>query len=148
MPTDLPRRIAETMLSQEGTGPWLGIVIDEVREGYARLRMTVMETMLNGHGTAHGGILFTLADTAFAYACNSRNVVTVAAQASIAFLSPARLGEILIAEATEHCREGRSGTYGVKVHTADGRAVADFLGLSRSLGGTILPPETEGQDHG
>ena len=142
--TDTPRRIADLMLAREGTGPWLGITIDEVREGYARIRMTVTQMMLNGHGTIHGGMFFTLADTAFAYACNSRNLVTVAAHAAISFLSPAKAGEILIAEATERSLVGRSGTYGVIVQTDDGRIVADFQGLSRSIGGAILSPDDEG----
>jgi acyl-CoA thioesterase len=131
-------KIARAMLAAEGTGPAWGIVIEEAREGYARIRMTVTAAMLNGHGTAHGGIVFALADTAFAYACNSRNLRTVAAHASIAFLEPARAGDLLVAEARERSLVGRSGVYDVSVRSGDGRAIAEFTGLSRSIGGTII----------
>ena len=94
-------KVARAMLAAEGTGPAWGIEIEEAREGYARIRMTLRADMLNGHGIAHGGMVFALADTAFAYACNSRNLRTVAAQASIVLLDAAKHGEILIAEAQE-----------------------------------------------
>ena len=134
----LARRVAETMLAQEGTGPAWDIAIEAAREGYARIAMTVRADMLNGHGIVHGGMVFALADTAFAYACNSRNQASVAQQASIVFLSPAREGERLVAEATEQALAGRSGVYQVTVHTADGRAVATFTGLSRTIGGQVV----------
>ena len=126
------------MLAAEGTGPAWGIEIEEAREGYARIRMALTATMLNGHGIAHGGMVFALADTAFAYACNSRNLRTVAAQASIVFLDQAREGETLVAEAKEQALVGRSGVYNVSVKTADGRAVAEFQGFSRSIGGPLI----------
>lgn len=129
------------MLAAEGTGPGWGIDIEEAREGYARIRMTLRAEMLNGHGTAHGGILFALADTAFAYACNSRNLRTVAAQASIVYLEPAREGDVLVAEARERALVGRSGVYDVSVRGEDGRAIAEFTGFSRSVGGTIIGEE-------
>lgn len=134
-------RIARTLLEREGTGPAWGVELEAAGEGYARVRMTVRADMLNGHRIAHGGMIFALADTAFAYACNSRNVTTVAAQASIAFLSPAHEGEVLIAEACERSVAGRSGTYAVSVRTADGRAIADFHGLSRTIGGAVIDPD-------
>lgn len=134
----LARRVAETMLSREGTGPAWGVRIEEAREGYARISMLVRADFLNGHRIAHGGMIFSLADTAFAYACNSRNETTVAQQASIAFLAPARDGDVLVAEAREASRSGRSGVYLVSVRTADGRAIAEFTGLSRTTGGPIL----------
>jgi acyl-CoA thioesterase len=133
--------VARAMLAAEGTGPAWGIEIEEAREGYARIRMTVRADMLNGHGIAHGGMLFALADTAFAYACNSRNLRTVAAQASIVFLDQAREDEVLIAEAREQALVGRSGVYGVSVRTAEGRAIAEFHGFSRSLGGQLIGEE-------
>ena len=126
------------MLAAEGTGPAWGIEIEEAREGYARIRMRIRPDMLNGHGIAHGGIVFALADTAFAYACNSRNVRTVAAQASIIFLDTAREGDVLIAEAQEQALAGRSGVTHVSVRTEDGRAIAEFQGFSRSLGGPVI----------
>ena len=131
-------KVARAMLAAEGTGPAWGVEILEAREGYALIRMAVRPDMLNGHGTAHGGIVFALADTAFAYACNSRNLRTVAAQASIVFLDAAREGEVLVAEAEEVALVGRSGVCNVSVTTADGRAVAEFQGYSRSLGGPVI----------
>src|SRR3954466_10358432 len=98
---ELADKVARAMLAAEGTGPAWGIEIEEAREGYARIRMAVRADMLNGHRTAHGGMIFALADTAFAYACNSRNLRTVAAQASIVYLAPAGDGDVLIAEAEE-----------------------------------------------
>ncbi len=134
----LAARIAENMLAGEGTGPAWGVAIEEAREGYARIRMTLRPDMLNGHGIAHGGMVFALADTAFAYACNSRNVRTVAAQASIIFLDAAREGEVLVAEAREAATAGRSGVYQVSVRGEDGRAIAEFQGYSRTLGGAVI----------
>jgi acyl-CoA thioesterase len=134
----LARRVAETLLSREGTGPAWGIEIDDAREGYARIRMTLRDDMLNGHRIAHGGMTFALADTAFAYACNSRNENTVAQNASISFLAQAQPGEVLIAEAREASRSGRSGVYQVSVKAADGRIIAEFTGLSRTIGGAII----------
>ncbi|HXG81235.1 MAG TPA: hydroxyphenylacetyl-CoA thioesterase PaaI [Sphingomicrobium sp.] len=141
----LARRVADTMLSKEGTGPAWGLAIEEARLGYARVRMLVRPDMANGHGIAHGGMIFALADTAFAYACNSRNVTTVASHASISFLSPAKVGETLVAEAEERARNGRSGVYAVRVTADDGRTVAEFQGLSREIGGTILDSQEESE---
>jgi len=135
---ELADKVAHAMLAAEGTGPAWGIEIEAAREGYARLRMAIRPDMLNGHGIAHGGIVFALADTAFAYACNSRNLRSVAAQASIVFLDQARAGEVLVAEAEEIALVGRSGVCAVAVRTADGRAIAQFQGFSRSLGGTLI----------
>ena len=126
------------MLAEEGTGPAWGIVIEEARAGYARLRMTLRQDMLNGHRTAHGGMVFSLADTAFAYICNGRNERTVAAQASIVFLDAVREGETLIAEGEEVSRAGRSGVTRVSVRTDDGRAIAEFTGYSRTIGGPLV----------
>ena len=136
---EIADKVARAMLAAEGTGPAWGIEIEEAREGYARIRMAVRADMLNGHGTAHGGMVFALADTAFAYACNGRNLRTVAAQASIVYLEPAREGDVLIAEAREQALVGRSGVYHVAVRNADGRAIAEFTGFSRSVGGEVIP---------
>jgi acyl-CoA thioesterase len=135
---ELASRVARRMLADEGTGPTWGIVIEEARAGYARLRMAVREDMLNGHRTAHGGMVFSLADTAFAYICNGGNERTVAAQASIVFLDAAREGEILIAEGEEVSRAGRSGVTRVTVRTDDGRPIAEFTGYSRTIGGAVV----------
>ena len=135
---DLARKVAHHMLGEEGTGPAWGIVIEEAREGYARLSMAVRGDMLNGHRIVHGGMVFALADTAFAYVCNGRNEKTVAAQASITFLGSAREGETLVAEAEEVAVAGRSGVTRVAVRTSDGRPVAEFTGTSRSVGGALI----------
>jgi acyl-CoA thioesterase len=142
-PDSLAARVAQAMLAAEGTGPAWGVAIEAACEGYARICMTMRADMLNGHGTAHGGMVFALADTAFAYACNSRNLRTVAAQASIVFLEPAREGDMLIAEARERALVGRSGVYDVSVRTKDGRAIAEFTGFSRSVGGSIVEEHPE-----
>jgi acyl-CoA thioesterase len=126
------------MLSQEGTGPAWGIRIEEARAGYARLSMEVHADMLNGHRIAHGGMVFAFADTAFAYVCNGRNEKTVAAQASIVFLGSAGEGETLIAEAEELSTAGRSGVTRVAVRTSEGRAIAEFTGYSRTIGGAVI----------
>jgi acyl-CoA thioesterase len=111
-----------------------GITIEEVRPGYARLRMEVRPDMVNGHDICHGGITFLLADTAFAYACNAGKPVTVASAASIAFPSPAREGDILTAACREVHQRGRAGTYDAHVTTADGETVALFRGSSLRTG--------------
>ncbi|ANP45621.1 hydroxyphenylacetyl-CoA thioesterase PaaI [Candidatus Viadribacter manganicus] len=135
---ELARRVADTLRQREGAGAAWGVVIDEARAGYARIHMTLRDDMLNGHRIAHGGMIFALADTAFAYACNSRNENTVAQQASIAFLAPAKAGDTLAAEAREVSRSGRSGVYHVSVRGAGGEIIAEFTGLSRTIGGTVI----------
>ena len=139
-PNQLADKVARFMRAAEGTGPIWGVEIEEAREGYARIRMAVRADMLNGHGTVHGGMIFALADTAFAYACNGRNMKSVAAHASIAFLDAAREGETLVAEASEAALVGRSGVYNVSVRGGDGRVIAEFQGLSRSLGTAVIDP--------
>ena len=134
----LAARCAETMYGNDAASRALGIVIDAVGPGTARARMTVREDMLNGHGICHGGYVFTLADTAFAFACNTYDDVTVAAGADVAFLAPVGAGTDLVAVATERTRRGRSGLYDVTVTNADGEVVAEFRGRSRSLGRPLL----------
>lgn len=136
---ELARRVARSMLAAEGTGPAWGLTIEEVREDYARVSMPVRADMLNGHGFAHGGMIFALADSAFAYVCNGANHASMAAQASIVFLDKVREGEVLIAEAAEVARAGRAGVTRVTVRADDGRTVAEFTGYSRTLGGAVLP---------
>lgn len=134
----LARRVAEAMLEREGTGPAWKIQVKDAREGYALISMTVREDMLNGHRIAHGGMIFALADTAFAYACNSRNETTLAQSATISFLAQAKAGDTLVAEAQEASRAGKSGVYHVSVRAADGRVIAEFTGLSRTIGGPVI----------
>ena len=135
---DLARRVAERLHAREGTGPAWNVEIEEVREGYARIAMVVRADMLNGKSIAHGGMIFALADTAFAYACNSRNVNTVAQSATVNFLAPGQLGDRLVAEAREEALTGRSGVYHVTVRNQKDEKIAVFQGLSRSIGGPIL----------
>lgn len=137
-PRERAKHIAATMLKREGTGPAWGIEIEDVDEGYARIAMVLRDDMLNGHGIAHGGMLFALADTAFAYACNSHNVATVAQSATIVFLDPGKKGERVVAEARESSLKGRTGVTAVKVFGEDGRTIAEFQGLSRSIGGAVV----------
>ena len=134
----LAERVAFAMLANEGTGKAWGIQIEEAREGYSRIRMKLTADMLNGHGKAHGGMVYALADTAFAYACNSRNVRTVGAQATMVFLDGAEEGEVLVAEAQEQALVVRSGVYNVSVRTDAGRPIAEFQGFSRSVGGPYI----------
>jgi acyl-CoA thioesterase len=136
-PDELASRVAHHMLAAEGTGPTWGLKLEEVREDYARVSMLVRADMLNGHGFAHGGMIFALADSAFAYVCNGANHASMAAQASIVFLDKVREGETLIAEAIEVAREGRAGVTRVAVRAGDGRVVAEFTGYSRTLGGPV-----------
>jgi acyl-CoA thioesterase len=135
---ELASRVAHDMLAAEGTGPAWGLKLEEVRAGYARVSMQVRPDMLNGHGFAHGGMIFALADSAFAYVCNGANQASMAAQASIVFLDKVREGETLIAEAVETAREGRAGVTRVAVRSADGRTVAEFTGYSRTMGGAVV----------
>jgi len=135
---ELASQVARGMLAGEGTGPAWGIAIEEARAGYARLSMVVRPDMLNSHRIVHGGMVFALADTAFAYVCNGRNEKTVAAQASIVFLDSAKEGETLVAEAAEAATAGRSGVTRVMVRAADGRPIAEFTGYSRTLGGAVV----------
>ncbi|MGN6515454.1 MAG: hydroxyphenylacetyl-CoA thioesterase PaaI [Rhizomicrobium sp.] len=134
----LARRIADYLRAQEGTGAAWNIEIEEAREGYARIAMVVRKDMLNGHAICHGGMIFSLSDTAFAYACNSRNVETVAQNATISFLAPGRERDRLVAECREQALTGRSGVYAVTVTNQRNEKIAVFQGLSRSLGGPVL----------
>ncbi len=135
---ELAKRVAHAMLAAEGTGPAWDLKLEEVREDYARVSMVVRPDMLNGHGFAHGGMIFALADSAFAYVCNGANHASMAAQASIVFLDKVREGETLVAEAEEVAREGRAGVTRVAIRAGDGRKVAEFTGYSRSLGGSVI----------
>ena len=129
-------RSAAAMWADDRASQALGMVLDDVGPGRATLRMTVREDMVNGHDIGHGGLTFTLADSAFAFACNSYNRRTVAAAAEIRFLAPTRLRDLLVARATERSRDGRDGTYDVTV-TAGETVVAEFVGRSREIGGTL-----------
>jgi acyl-CoA thioesterase len=125
-------RSAAVMWADDRASQELGMEILEVGPGRAVLRMTVREDMVNGHAIGHGGLTFTLADSAFAFACNSYGRTTVAAEAEIRFRRPTRLGDILVATAVERTREGRDGVYDVTVRDGD-TVVATFVGRSREI---------------
>jgi acyl-CoA thioesterase len=124
------------MAAGDRTTQALGIVVDEVRPGRATVRMTLRDDMVNGHDIGHGGLTFTVADSAFSFACNSYNRRTVAAAAEIRFLAPTRRGDVLVATATERERAGRDGVYDVTV-TVGETIVATFVGRSKEIGGTL-----------
>ena len=134
-PDDLARACAEAMWKDDDASQGLGMEILDVKAGQATLAMTVKPHMVNGHGIAHGGFIFLLADSTFAFACNSRNQRTVAAQCNISFIKPGKLGDRLVATAREISRTGRSGIYDVRI-TVDGVAIAELRGHSRTVGGT------------
>jgi acyl-CoA thioesterase len=143
-PEALARACANAMWREDRASQGLGIEIMEVGPGRATLQMTIQPHMVNGHGIAHGGFIFTLADSAFAFACNSHNERTVAAQGSISFVRPGRLGDRLVARAVEISRSGRSGIYDVRVSAGD-TVVAEFRGHSRSIGGALVPIDDTGR---
>lgn len=137
-PQQLAEAAAAAMYKNDTCAHWLGMVIDEVRPGYARLSMPVRKEMLNGHGICHGGMMFALADTAFAYGCNSYNFNTVAAGCSIEYLKPVQGEELLTAEAEEQILSGRHGVYDVRVSNRAGEAVALFRGKSAQIKGRLV----------
>lgn len=141
-PEELARASAEAMWKEDNASQGLGMEIVRVGPGEAVLAMTVRPDMVNGHGIAHGGFIFLLADSAFAFACNSRNERTVAAQCNIAFIQPGKLGDRLVATAREISKSGRSGIYDVRV-TVNDIAIAELRGHSRSLGGVWVPAVEE-----
>ena len=137
-PDDLARACADAMWQEDDASKGLGMQIVEVRPGQATLTMTVLPHMVNGQRIAHGGFIFLLADSSFAFACNSRNERAVAAQCDITFIKPGKLGDRLVATAREVSRSGRSGIYDVRV-TVDDIVIAEFRGHSRTVGGAWLP---------
>ncbi|WP_298841865.1 hydroxyphenylacetyl-CoA thioesterase PaaI [uncultured Roseobacter sp.] len=140
-----PQMRAETcarlMLEKDTASRALGMTIDDIAPGTARLRMPVTDQMANGHGVCHGGYIFTLADSAFAFACNSYNRVTVAQQNQITYLAPGNVGDMLTASAREVSRTGRSGIYDVEVHNQNDDVIAVFRGLSRTIKGQHFPED-------
>jgi acyl-CoA thioesterase len=135
----LAERSAAVLYERDRASQMLGISVTAVRPGFAQLTMTVREDMVNGHGVCHGGLIFTLADSAFAFACNSHNEATVAAAGAIDFLAPARAGDELTAEAHETWRTRRNGLYEIVVFNRKGERVALFRGRSYRIEGAVLP---------
>lgn len=140
-PEALAQACAAAMWAQDRASQGLGMRIERVGPGEAVLSMRVREDMTNGHGLCHGGFIFALADSAFAFACNAYDAVTVAQHCAVTFLRPGRLGETLTAHAVERARGGRSGLYDVTVRGAEDRVVAEFRGHSRTIGGSFVPPD-------
>ncbi|MEJ7630311.1 MAG: hydroxyphenylacetyl-CoA thioesterase PaaI [Nocardioidaceae bacterium] len=136
-PDELARACAEAMWADDAGSRQLGMRLVSVGSGRATVSMRVRDDMTNGHGMAHGGFVFTLADSAFAFACNSHNVRTVAQACDIVFVRPAHVGDHLVAEAVERHLEGRTGIYDVRVLRGD-EVVAEFRGRSHTIGGAHL----------
>ena len=145
MTTD-PQALAElagkTMYERDPASQALGMTLDAIRPGYARMSMAVRADMLNGHGTCHGGYIFMLADSAFAFACNSHNVNTVGAGCTIDYLAPGRAGDLLVAEAVEQALSGKTGVYDIAVSNQEGRTLALFRGKSHRVSGLVADVDT------
>jgi acyl-CoA thioesterase len=130
---------ASLMMQKDAASRAMGMILDHIEPGAATLSMRVRPDMLNGHGICHGGIIFALADSAFAFACNSYNQLTVAQQNQITYLQPGAPDDMLTARAVEVSRSGRSGIYDVTVTNTDGQTIALFRGLSRNIKGQHYP---------
>jgi acyl-CoA thioesterase len=136
---EIARLCAKALWAEDKATQSLGMELLSVSPGRATMAMTVTEQMTNGHGTCHGGFIFTLADSAFAFACNSHGPRSVAQQCSVAYIAPGRLGMRLIADAIERQRGERSGITDVTVRDEAGNSIAEFRGHSRTVPGSLLP---------
>ena len=141
-PEDRARRSAAAMWASDRASQWLGMSLDEVGPGTARMSLDVAEHHCNSHGICHGGFIFSLADSAFAFACNSYNQSAVAQQNAITFCAPGQDGDTLTAHAVEVVRQGRSGVYDVTVTNQDGTVIAVMRGNSRTIKGSHFKEET------
>ena len=138
-PEQRAARVGEAMFAADAASrEFMKMELVRCEPGRAVMRMTVREPMLNGHKICHGGLIFTLADSTFAFACNSHNKVTVAAGGSIEFLKPAQLGDVLTCEGVEQVLQGRHGIYDMKVTNQRGEVVATFRGKSATIQGTVV----------
>ena len=135
---EIATEVARRVLATDQAAQQLGITLESAEPGHARLAMVVRDDMTQGHGTCHGGATFTLADTAFAVACNSHDEKAVAQHCSISYLAPAQVGNRLLAHAVERSRRGRSGLYDVTICRDDGTIIAEFRGHSRTVNGRWL----------
>jgi acyl-CoA thioesterase len=136
---EIARACADAMWTEDSASKGLGMQLISVEPGRAVLAMTITDKMVNGHNIAHGGFIFTLADSTFAFACNTYNQRTVAQQCAVTFIAPGKLGDRLIARGVERQRAGRSGIYDITVTREDGTVIAEFRGHSRTIEGTLLP---------
>jgi acyl-CoA thioesterase len=147
----LADRVAAAMYARDTASQGLGMTLVAVGPGHATMSMTIRADMLNGHQGCHGGFIFALADSAFAFACNSHNLVTVGAACTIDYLAPGRLGDVLTATAREQALAGKSGVYDVTIANQDGRTIALFRGKSHRVAGTVVSAdgaEQGGDNHG
>ena len=140
-PQQLAEQCAEAMFARDQASQKLGMKVISIAPGKAVLTMTVSEDMIQGHGSCHGGYLFTLADSAFAFSCNTYDKATVASGCSIDFMAGAKAGDVLTATAAEQSRGGRTGVYDITVTNQDGRTVALFRGKSYQVRGTVINSE-------
>ena len=143
-PYELAEACAKQMWANDPASRDLGMELDRIEPGRATISMTVTRSMTNGHGTCHGGYIFTLADSAFAFACNTYNQITVAHQCSVTYLAPGHLGDRLTATAREISRQGRSGLYDVTITNQNGDPIAEFRGNSRTTKGHDIAEITKG----
>jgi acyl-CoA thioesterase len=137
-PKERAEQAAAAMWAADAASPWAGIELISVDEATATMALTVQKHHCNGHGICHGGITFLLADSTFAFACNSRNQSTVAQHNFISYLAPGQLGDTLTATATEVSLTGRNGIYDVRITNQDGKLVAEFRGISRAVKGQMF----------
>ena len=138
--SELAQAVGESMFAADtASRETMGMALLDCQPGYARMSMQVRELHLNGHKICHGGFIFTLADSTFAFACNSHNKVTVAAGCQIEFLKPGKLGDVLTCEGVEQTLSGRHGIYDMKVTNQNGEVIALFRGKSAQIQGTVLP---------
>ena len=138
--TQLAQAVGKSMFAADSASrDFMQMELLACEPGRALMRMTVREPMLNGHKICHGGLIFTLADSTFAFACNSHNKVTVAAGCSIEFLKPGQLGDVLTCEGVEQALQGRHGIYDMKVSNQRGEVIAMFRGKSAQIAGSVIP---------
>lgn len=141
IPKERARKSADAMWSDDRASGWFGMELVEVDEGSTMLALTVQSHHVNWHNICHGGVTFSLADSSFASACNSRNQASVAQHRTISYIAPARLGDRLTATAREVSMSGRSGITGVRVANQDGQTIAEFRGASRAIKGQLFSEE-------
>ncbi len=137
-PKERAEKAAAIMWENDRASPWIGMRLDTIDEGRSKMSLVVQNHHVNGHDICHGGIIFTLADSAFAFACNSRNQNTVAQHNSITYISPGKLGDTLTADAKEVSLSGRSGIYDVTVTNQNNDVIAEFRGCSRAIRGQLF----------
>jgi len=137
-PKERAEKAAAIMWENDRASPWIGMRLDTIDEGRSKMSLVVQDHHVNGHDICHGGIIFSLADSAFAFACNSRNQNTVAQHNSITYISPGKLGDTLTADAKEVSLSGRSGIYDVTVTNQNNDVIAEFRGCSRAIRGQLF----------